>query len=305
MRTTVLCLCVILASVLAPGATSAQSTGELSGEQGRHRSRFGLELGFYHGGNDLGIFGSEKHTVFVPSVFANVDVLEITPEVSLSFDFQLRTVGSIWKVGSNERTDFRAGNALFGARVAIAPMRGLRIRGGFGVVAPFLNVYESDDFGLVSVPFSSLPIGGWDPWLVARGYVPLVFRVDGEYRQDFWFVGGEAALGLGVPVLDGFEGLGLGAQLGVFGGVRPIPELAAGLRLQTAMYDPGRSGGRLGNDPSAVGFFSMVPFVRGELNAAFAELRFFVSLADNPSYDSIGEKAWGLYLLVGSDFDVR
>ena len=71
------------------------------------------------------------------------------------------------------------------------------------------------------------------------------------------------------------------------------------------MYDPGRSGGRLGDDPSAVGFFSMAPFVRGELNAAFAELRFFVSLADNPSYASIGEKAWGLYLQVGSDFDVR
>lgn len=37
----------------------------------------------------------------------------------------------------------------------------------------------------------------------------------------------------------------------------------------------------------------------------FAELRFFISLADNSVYDAIGEKAWGLYLLFGSDFDVR
>lgn len=305
MRTTPTILCVLLASLLAPSVISAQSTGELAEERDRRRSRFGLELGFYHGGNDLGIFGSERHTIFVPSVFANVDVLELTPEVSLSLDFQLRTAGSIWKVGSNERTDFRSGNAYLGARVAIAPVRGLRVRGGFGVVAPFLNVYADDDFALVSVPFTALPIGGWDPWLVARGYVPIVFRFDGEYRQDWLFVGAETALGLGIPVLDGYDGLGLGAQLGIFGGVRPIPELAAGLRLQTAMYDPGRSGGRFGADPSGVGFFSMVPFVRGELNAAFAELRFFISLADNSSYDGIGEKAWGLYLLFGSDFDVR
>lgn len=305
MRTTSAILGVLLASLLAPTLVAAQSTGELSGERDRHRSRFGLELGFYHGGNDLGIFGSERHTIFVPSLFANVDVLEITREVSLSLDFAFRSAGSIWKVGSNERTDFRAGNAYFGARVAIAPLQGLRIRGGLGVVAPFMNVYADDDFGLISVPFSGLPLGGWDPWMIARGYVPIVFRFDGEYRQDFFFVGAETALGLGVPVLDGYEGLGLGAQLALFGGVRPIPELAAGLRLQTAMYDPGRSGGRLGSDPSAVGFFSMVPFVRGELNAAFAELRFFISLADNASYDGIGEKAWGLYLLFGSDFDVR
>jgi hypothetical protein len=299
MRTTLVLFALALVLVTAPAA--AQSTGELSETA---RSRFTLDLGFYHGGNDT-FLGAERHTIFVPSLHVNADVLEITSDVSLSFDFSFRSVGSIWKVGSNERTDFRAGNLYFGARVAVTPLRGLRVRGGVGVVGPVLNAYNDDDIAVITVPFTALPIGGWDPWLVTRGYVPLVFRLDGEYRQDFFFFGGEAALGLGVPVLQGFEGLGLGAQLGLFGGVRPIRQLAAGLRLQAAMYDQGRSGGAFGSDPSAVGFFSMVPFVRGEFDDAFAELRFFISLADNTAYDGIGEKAWGLYLLFGSDFDVR
>ncbi|MBX7192050.1 MAG: hypothetical protein K1X94_08330 [Sandaracinaceae bacterium] len=251
----------ILVSVLVilGGVTSAsaQSTGELSE---RARSRFTLEAGFYTGGNDT-FLGSERHTAIIPSLSVNADVVAITPDVSLSIDLAFRSVASIWKLGSNERTDFRAGNVYLGARVALTPLRGLRVRGGLGAVVPLLNAYHDDDFGLVSLPFTTVPIGGWDPWLVARGYVPIVLRVDGEYREDWYFFGGEAALGIGVPVLDGYDGLAVGAQLGVFGGVRPIPELAAGLRLQTAMYDQSRAGG---SDPSAIGFFSMVPFVRGE-----------------------------------------
>jgi hypothetical protein len=300
MRISIALLASLL-TLLAVAPAAAQSTGELSETA---RSRFTLEGGFYHGGNDT-FLGAERHTIFVPSLHVNADVLEITSDVSLSLDFSFRAVGSIWKVGSNERTDLRAGNLYFGARVVVTPLRGLRLRGGVGVVGPVLNAYNDDDIAVITVPFTALPIGGWDPWLISRGYVPVVFRLDAEYRQDFFFFGGEAALGLGVPVLEGFDGLGVGAQLALFGGVRPIRELAAGLRLQTAMYDQGRSGGAFGSDPSAIGFFSMVPFVRGEFDDVFAELRFFISLADNSAYDSIGEKAWGLYLLFGSDFDVR
>lgn len=277
---------------------AAQSTGELS--QTRH-SRAALDLGFYYGENAT-LLGREHHTVLVPSLAVNLDAIAFSSEVSLSFDVALRTVGSIWKVGSNERSDLRAGNLYLGARVAVTPLRGLRVRGGFGVAAPVLNTYADDDFALISVPFTALPNGGWDPWMFMRGDVPLVFRADGEYREDWFFFGGETALALGVPVMSGREGLTVGAQLGVYGGVRPIPQLAAGLRLQAVLYDPARAGI---SDPSAIGFFSMAPFVRGELDDLFAELRFFIGLADNDPYRLIGEKAWGLYLQLGADFDVR
>lgn len=235
----------------------------------------------------------------------NADVVAITPEVSLSIDVQFRSVATFGRWGLEDRTDFRAGNLYAGARVALLPIRHLRVRGGFGVVGPFMNVYDDGDIGNVTVPLSGLPNGAWDPWMFSRGYVPLVFRLDGEYRQDWLFFGAETALGIGVPVLDGYEGVAIGAQLGIWGGVRPIEGLAAGLRLQTAMYDPGRTGGVFGGDPSAVGFFTIVPFVRGELNDVFIESRFFINVVDNTAYDAIGEKAWGLYLLLGSDFDAR
>lgn len=293
-----LVLAVLLA--LVPAAASAQSTGTYSL---RAPSRFTLDLGFYHGGNNS-FLGSEQHTVFIPGLDVNADLFEITREISLSFDLTFRSVGSIFKLGSNERSDFRAGNLYVGARVVVRPsgIRGLRLRGGLGVVGPVMNAYNDDDFALTSVPFTALPIGGWDPWLVVRGYVPIVFRLDGEFREDWYFFGGEAALGIGVPVLSGYDGAAVGAQLGLFGGVRPVQGLAAGLRLQTVMFDQGRAGGAFGSDPSAIGFFSLVPFVRGELDDLFAELRFFISLADNDYYDAIGEKAWGLYLLFGTDF---
>jgi hypothetical protein len=86
----------------------------------------------------------------------------------------------------------------------------------------------------------------------------------------------------------------------VWGGVRPVEGLAAGVRLQTVMVDEGARGG---SDPSSIGFASVAPFVRGEFGAAFAEMRLFASLADNALYDAIGEKSWGLYLQFGSDFD--
>ena len=43
--------------------------------------------------------------------------------------------------------------------------------------------------------------------------------------------------------------------------------------------------------------------MRGEFGSAFAELRFFASLADNALYDAIGEKSWGLYVQFGADLD--
>ncbi|MFN7697872.1 MAG: hypothetical protein ACK6CU_05310 [Deltaproteobacteria bacterium] len=288
-----------LAALASPAA--AQSTGELSGSA---RSRLALDVGFYHGGSDT-LLGAERRTILVPSLHLSADVLGIAPDVSLALDVSFRAVGSIWKVGSNERTDFRPGNVYAGLRLVVTPFEGLRVRGGLGVVAPVLNTYAGDDFAVIAVPFTALPLGGWDPWLIARGYVPVVLRLDAELRQGAFFLGAEGAIGLGVPVLEGYEGLALGAQLAGFGGVRPIQELALGLRAQTAMYDAGRTAGVFGSDPWAVGFFSLVPFVRVEVGGLFAEARCFVSLVDNPAYAANGEKAWGLYLLLGTDFDLR
>ncbi len=295
--------------LLATGTARAQSTGELADSPDRQRSRFALDLGFYYGEQHL--FTMEHgRALLVPSVQASIDVLELAPDVSLAFDLSFRTVASFGRWLLEDRTDYRAGNLYLGARVAFFPIPHLRVRAGFGIVAPIMNTYEQGtlipfreaDVGLVQVPLSGLPNGAWDPWLFARGYLPLVFRADAEYRQDWLFFGGETALGVGVPVLDGYDGASVGAQLGIFGGVRPIPELAAGLRLQAAMYDVGTVSR---TDSDAVGFFTLVPFVRGEMNAAFAELRFFINVADNTAYDTLGEKAWGLYLQLGSDFDVR
>lgn len=304
-----LVLAALAPTVLSPPPARAQSTGELAESEERGRSRFAIDLGFYYG--EQRIF-TEDHgrAILVPSVLATVDALELTREVSLAFDFAFRSVATFGRWLLEDRTDFRAGNMYLGARAVITPMRHLRIRAGLGVAAPIMNAYEGGslipfreaDVAIVQVPLSGLPNGAWDPWMFARGYVPIVLRADGEYRQDWLFFGAETALGVGVPVLEGYDGASVGAQLGLFGGVRPIPELAAGLRLQAVMYDLGRVGG---GESDAVGFFSVVPFVRGEINAAFAELRFFINMPKNSAYDALGEQAWGLYLQLGSDFDVR
>jgi hypothetical protein len=314
MLRTSLVVLLSLASLVLARPASAQSTGEYSLTSS---SRFTLDLGFYYGEAPDLIGQRHGRALLVPSLAINADVLAISDDVSLSVDVQFRSVASLGRWLLEDRTDFRAGNLYGGVRVAVRPMRELRVRGGFGVVGPIMNVYDDGslippvaaDLAIFQVPLSALPNGAWDPWMVSRGYVPLVFRVDAEYRQDWLFFGGEAALGVGVPVLEGFEGVAIGAQLGLWGGVRPVPELAAGLRVQTVMYDEGRSSA----DPSAVGFFTLVPFVRGEINDVFAEARFFVNVADNTAYDAaddiplggLGEMAWGLYLQVGSDFDAR
>ncbi len=291
----------MLASLLAPARGLAQSTGELA--DGPDRSRLGVEVGLYTGSNSSFLV-SETHTAIIPSLQANVVVTPPEDDVSISLDVAFRAVGSVFRVGSTERTDLRAGNVLVGGRVGFRPIDALRVRAGLGVVGPLMNVYEDAfgraDFALTSVPFSALPNGGWDPWLVLRGTVPVVLRVDAEYRDALFFAGAEAGLGLGVPVLSGYEGVAAMAQLGVWGGVRPVEGLAAGVRLQTVMVDEGARGG---SDPSSIGFASVAPFVRGEFGAAFAEMRLFASLADNALYDAIGEKSWGLYLQFGSDFD--
>lgn len=310
MRLPILVLCALLGAFVLPARALGQSTGELAERPDRRRSRFALDLGFYYGQQRTLLGDDRGRALLVPSLFASVDALALASDVSFAFDLGLRTVASFGRWAFEDRTDYRVGNLYLGARVVVDPIRHLRVRGGFGVVAPFMNVYEGGslvplreaDIGIVQVPLSGLPNGAWDPWLFARGYVPLVFRADAEYREDWWFAGGETALGLGVPVLEGYDGASVGAQLGLFGGVRPIPELAAGLRLQTVVYDVGRAGGA---ESDAVGFFTLVPFVRGELNATFAELRFFINVADNDPYRVLGEKAWGLYLQIGSDFDVR
>lgn len=301
MMRTSLAVLFSLASLALVTPASAQSTGEYSLTAS---SRFTLDLGFYYGQVS---FFTEEHgrALLVPSLAVNADVFAIADDISISIDLQFRSVASFGRWTLEDRTDFRAGNLYGGVRAAFRPTRALRVRGGFGVVGPLMNVYDAGDFANVSVPLSGLPNGAWDPWMFSRGYVPLVFRLDGEFREDWYFFGAETALGLGVPVLDGYDGVGIGAQLGLWGGVRPVEGLAAGLRIQTAMYDPGRTTGLLGGDPSAIGFFTLVPFVRGEFHDVFAEARFFINVVDNTAYDALGEKAWGLYLLLGSDFDVR
>ncbi len=307
MRTSLVVLALVSLVLVRPAA--AQSTGEYSETSA---SRFTLDLGFYYG--EFTFLTQEYgRAILVPSLAVNADVVALAPDISLSIDVQFRSAATFGRWGLEDRTDFRAGNLYGGARVAFIPTRHLRVRGGFGVVGPFMNVYDGGDVGIVTVPLSGLPNGAWDPWMFSRGYVPIVLRLDGEYRQDWLFFGAETALGIGVPVLDGYEGVAIGAQLGIWGGVRPIEGLAAGLRIQTAMYDTGRSGGLFGGDPSAVGFFTLVPFVRGELNDVFLESRFFLNVVDNDAYDAadrlplqgLGEMAWGLYLLIGSDFDAR
>ncbi|MCX7808135.1 MAG: hypothetical protein N2515_05975, partial [Deltaproteobacteria bacterium] len=94
-------------------------------------------------------------------------------------------------------------------------------------------------------------------------------------------------------------------QAGAYAGGRPIRELSIGMRFQTVVTD--RSRGRAESDPAAIGFASLVPFLRVEFkakNLGFIEGRFFISLADNDVYKELREKAWGIYLVGGSFSDL-
>ena len=297
-----LSLSIAAATWMFGAQAEAQSTGELRADTTLPNSRLVLDVGFYTHQQTASILGSTASaglTLVVPSVEANVNVMRITDGFSLSVDVAFRSVVSnIWLPIGEDRLDFRAGNLYAGARVAMTPVEGLRVRAGLGFVAPIMNTYNGgsdSDIALSSVPLSTLPNGAWDSWMTWRGEVPLVLRADGEYRAEMFFVGAETALGLGIPVLDGYDGVSVGAQLGLYGGVRLIPELAMGARFQTVLYDPG-------NSTSAIGFASLAPFVRGEFGSAFVETRFFLSLADNDAYRAIDEKAWGLYFLGGLNF---
>jgi hypothetical protein len=200
MLRTSLVVLLSLASLVLARPASAQSTGEYSLTSS---SRFTLDLGFYYGEAPDLIGQRHGRALLVPSLAINADVLAISDDVSLSVDVQFRSVASLGRWLLEDRTDFRAGNLYGGVRVAVRPMRELRVRGGFGVVGPIMNVYDDGslippvaaDLAIFQVPLSALPNGAWDPWMVSRGYVPLVFRVDAEYRQDWLFFGGEAALG--------------------------------------------------------------------------------------------------------------
>lgn len=280
----------------------AQSTGELRADTRVPNSRIALDVGFYTHQRSETVFGatvSAGATIVVPSLEANVNVATLSEDMSLSVDVAFRSViSNTWFPGRDDDFNFRAGNLYAGGRLALTPMEGLRIRFGAGFVAPIMNAYNATgvnaDVALTTVPLSTLPNGAWDSWMVWRGDVPFVLRADGEYRSDILFVGAETALALGVPVLEGYDEVSIGAQFGVWGGVRPIPELALGARFQAVLVDIG--------DRAAIGFASLVPFVRGEFGSAFVETRFFLSLADNDLYNSIGEKSWGLYFLGGLNF---
>lgn len=301
--------CLVLSLVsgtwMVGAVAEAQSTGELRADTRVPNSRIALDVGFYT--HQQTIFGAANAgaTIVVPSLEANVNVATLSEDMSLSVDVAFRSViSNTWLPVGDDDLNFRAGNLYMGARLALTPVEGLRIRFGAGVVAPIMNAYDNNDVAPATVLASTLPNGAWDSWMTWRGDVPFVLRADGEYRSDIFFVGAETALALGVPVLEGYDEVSVGAQFGVWGGVRPIPQLALGARLQAVLVDPGeRDPGTL--DPrvnDAIGFASLTPFVRGEFGSAFVETRFFLSLADNRRYDFIGEKSWGLYFLGGLNF---
>lgn len=293
---------LIVSSVLCigmfAGQAEAQSTGELRADTATPGSRIALDVGFYtHQRSFLGT--TIGATLVIPSVDANIHIVRVTDDISLSIDVAFRSVAAnVWAPLVEDQLNFRAGNLYVGARVAMTPMVGLRVRAGLGVALPIMNTYNggtNSDAALTVVPLTVLPNGAWDSWLTWRGDLPLVVRADGEYRDGMFFAGAETALGLGIPVADARDGVSVGAQVGLYGGVRLIPELAMGARLQAALTDPGDSN-------SAVGYASVVPFVRGEFGSAFIETRVFLSLADNAAYDTIDEKSWGLYVQGGLNF---
>ncbi|MDW8245758.1 MAG: hypothetical protein RMJ84_04190 [Sandaracinaceae bacterium] len=215
---------------------------------------------------------------------------------------------------------WRLGNIYLGHCLVIQPSPEFRVRVGSGVVAPVMNAYNarsrepstpsslglsSDSSAIALTTLSTAPNGGWDSWLVWRGWLPFVLKGDVQYRHEYFFVGGDLGLGVGVPVIDEVEDqIPFAFQAGAYAGGRPIRELSIGMRFQTVVTD--RSQGRADRDPSAIGFASLVPFLRVEFKVkglGFLEGRFFISLADNGVYEALGEKSWGIYLLGGSFFD--
>lgn len=292
-------LAASLATLLIATSAHAQSTGELREDASRQRSRIALDVGIY---THTGGFGTDRPTTFIlPSLDANLDLLEASPEVSFSVDLALRTVVAFFGSGARSTDDslyYRAGNGYVGARVAIRPMEGLRMRVGAGLVAPFSNAYHEDPAPYFLM-LSQVVNGGWNPWLSWFGALPIVFRADIEYRHPLVFVGLEGAMAYGPAVLRDYVGAMLGAQGAIWAGVRPIPQLAIGLRAHIAMTEwPRMSSGMI----APVTFGALTPFIRGEFGEGFVESRFVINVLDNDWWRFAGEKSWGLYFLGGFNF---
>ncbi len=287
-----------LVGALHSTSAEAQSTGEYAPT---HRSRAALDFGLYHREVSRGL----ALTILSPDLRVAVDALEVADGVGLVFDGALHTVGYITHAEifgrAQDNAEYRVANLYLGARASLTPVEHLRVRAGLGLVAPILNAYNDDDAAQPAAALSLLPTGAWDSWLSLRGYLPIVLRADAEYREELFFVGGEIGLGFSPGVLEHVDDTQIGAQFAAFGGVRLIPEFAFGLRLQGVVVD---STGSHGTDPDPIGYVSLVPFARGEFDPLFVEARFFVGLADNDVYRSIGEKSWSLNLQLGADFDV-
>ena len=293
---------VIATLLFITTTTHAQSTGELRADASRERSRIALDIGIYtHSG---GFLSTRSATFVQPSLDVNLDLLSVSPELSFSLDLTLRTMVAYFAASERTMEDstyYRAGNGYLGVRVAIRAIEGLRVRAGFGVVTPFLNAYHEDP-GPFILSLGQLPNAGWDPWLTWRGMLPGVLRADIEYRHPLVFVGLETAMAFGPVVTSDYEGSVFGAQVALWAGVRPIPELAIGLRAHAVMSDFPRTARSDGIAP--YGFGALTPFVRGEFGDAFVESRFVINVADNDWTRFAGEKSWGLYFVGGFNFAV-
>lgn len=292
-HTSLASLVVVVALASASSAAAQPSTGELRDDLVVTRVAGELGLGY------LDRSGTEV-VALQPSVYGDF-VLLYTDPLLVSIDFAWRAVGT-----AGDFSAFRAGNPFFGVRVGYFA-DGLRARGGVGLTLPLTNAY--DDFrgsslvggggaeALVSMFMANAMQQSWDYWLQSYLNMALVFRGDVEYRSDFFAAGGEVAVAPMFPVE--YEGRAgdtvVGMQAAVWGAVRPVEMLALGARLQTSVLIPTTDGA----DP--IGFGSVVPFVRGELDQAFVEARFSVSLVPD-NYEAIygpGEHPWSVYLLGG------
>ena len=294
-------LAASLATLLIATSAHAQSTGGLREDASRQRSRIALDVGVY---THTGGFGIDRPTTFIlPSLDANLDLFDVSPEVSFSVDLALRTV--VYFAGSAARsTDdtlmYRAASGYVGMRVAIRPIEGLRVRAGAGLVAPFLNAYHEDPGPLLAT-FSLGTNAAWDPWLAWYGAVPIVLRADMEYRHELFFAGLEGAVTFGPAVLREYEGTAMGEQVAVWAGLRPIPVLAIGLRAHVVVTEFPRP---LRTMAESHVFGALTPFIRGEFGQGFIESRFVINLVDNDWSRFAGEKSWGLYFLGGFNFAV-
>lgn len=288
-------LVAAVALVALPSVSaSAQSTGEYTLS---HRSRAALDVGLYHRSS-----GSTDLTILTPDLRASFDAFDLGDDTSVAIDAALHTMGVVTHLtvagSTTEASEYRVADLYLGARLGFLPVEGLRVRAGVGVVAPILNAYDDTDVAGGMATWSMFTTGAWDAWLSSRDFLPFVLRGDAEYRDELYFVGGEAGLGLFAPVRDGVDDSAVSAQIAAFGGVRLIPELAFGARLQAVVMASTASG----SDP--IGYVSLVPFVRGEFDPFFVEGRFFISLADNDNYRFLGEKMWSLNFQFGADFDL-